>query len=221
MMENRDLRPEMEREEHPIPPRPEEPHGPHPHGPGPHGPHPHEPGPHGPGPHPHGPGGPHGPGPHGPRPHGPHIDRESYEKLDTDGKLFALIQALGHVGRTRFDERGGQSRVLHILPEEGSMTQRELTERLGIQPGSASELVGKLERAGLIERAPSQEDRRTADVRLTPAGLARRQERPERAGLFTALSDEEKQTLLTLLERLHADWSERVPERPAPPAPEK
>ena len=106
------------------------------------------------------------------------------------------------------------------------MTQRELTERLGIQPGSASELVGKLERAGLVERTPSEQDRRTADVRLTEAGRARREQRAaaeerQRSGLFAALSDEEKQTLLSLLERLYADWSERAPERPAPPpAPE-
>ena len=207
MPENRDIFPEIEEKERPIPPPPppEAPHEPS----RPHGPH----GPHGPG------------GPHEPRGvHGPHIDREIYESLDTDGKLFALIQALGHAGRFRFDERGGQNRVLHILPAEGSMTQRALTERLGIQPGSASELVGKLERAGLISRTPSALDRRTADVSLTPAGLAQREQRAaweqqERTGLFGALSEQEKQTLLTLLERLHADWTERAPERPVPPRP--
>ena len=44
--------------------------------------------------------------------------------------------------------RGGQNRVLTILKEEGEMTQRALTERLGIQPGSASEIIGKLEKGG-------------------------------------------------------------------------
>ena len=102
------------------------------------------------------------------------------------------------------------------------MTQRELTERLGIQPGSASELVGKLERAGLITRTPSETDRRTADIRLTEAGLARRQEQEkEQAGresLFAVLSEEEKQTLLALLEKLHQAWL-ALP-KPEPPRPE-
>lgn len=197
MPETRELLPEVEREAHPIPPRPAEPHEPH--------------GPHGPGPH--GPGCPHGPGgPHGPGPHRPHIDRESYEKLDTDGKLFALIQALGHAGRFRFDERGGQSRALRLLPEQGSMTQRELTERLGIQPGSASELVGKLERAGLVARTPSQTDRRTADVALTEAGRARREQRAameerQRSGLFAVCQDREVNVRLGKIKRANSNPS--------------
>ncbi len=214
------------------PHRPGEPHGPGgAHGPGAHGPGgPHPGGPHGPhgphgpgGPHPggpHDPGGPHGPhGPHGPGgPPAPHIDWEGYKTLDTDGKLLAMIRALGHASRHHIVGRGGQDRALRILGEGQSMTQRELTERLGIQPGSASELVGKLERAGYIRRTPSGTDRRTADIRLTEAGAARRAERGDleksgTAALFTALTEEEKSTLLALLEKLHAAWQEP----PAPP----
>lgn len=172
---------------------------------------------------PHGPHGHHPPPP--PPPHGPHIDPERYEKLDTDGKLLALIRALGHAARFHFDERGGQHRALELLRQDEAMTQRELTERLGIQPGSASELIGKLERAGLVTRTPSETDRRTADVRLTEAGLARRQEREEKEksggqALFAALDEQEKQTLLELLEKLHQSWRDLPrPEPPAPPAP--
>ena len=112
----------------------------------------------------------------------------------------------------------GQGRVLHILSEDGPMTQRELTEKLGIQPGSASEVIGKLERAGLVARTPSEADRRTADVRLTEAGKLHREERQareqaQRPTLFEALTDEEKKTLLATLEKLHASWS-RKPEHP-------
>ena len=140
--------------------------------------------------------------------------------MDTDGKLLALILALGHAGRFHFDERGGQHRALELLRPEGPMTQRDLTERLGIQPGSASELVGKLERAGLISRTPSETDRRTADITLTPAGLARREEgagreREVRQEMFAALTEEEKTTLLGLLEKLHAAWRQMRPEPPA------
>ncbi len=196
----------------PVPPPPP-PHGPH--GPGPHGPH----GPHHapPPPPPHGPHGPHGPGPRG-----PHIDREHYETLDTNGKLFTLIGELGHASRFRFDGRLGQDRALSLLQEGESMTQRELTERLGVRPASASEVVGKLERAGLVTRTPSEADRRTADIRLTDAGLARRkaradQEKEGMADLFAALSEDEKTTLLALLEKLSAAWRDEDP--PAPPEP--
>ena len=221
-MEREDKRPVPETAHGPDEPhrlgghRPGGPHGPRgPHGPG--GPHPggpHDPG----GPHPGGPHGPHGPG----RPPAPHIDWESYKTLDTDGKLLAMIRALGHASRHHIAGRGGQDRALRILGEGQGMTQRELTERLGIQPGSASELVGKLERAGYIRRTVSETDRRTADIRLTEAGAARRAEQGEReksgtAALFTALTEEEKSTLLALLEKLHAAW--QTPPSPPEPTP--
>ena len=198
--------PTEDRPDTPVPPPPPPPHKAHEFGP-------------------HGLGSPHRPGPHGPgRGPGPHIDREHYDALDTDGKLFVLIGELGHASRFLLDGKAGQSRALSLLREGETMTQRELTERLGIRPGSASELIGKLERAGLITRAPSELDRRTADIALTEAGAARRREREGEARtgtaeLFSALTEEEKTALLALLEKLRAAWRELVPEPPAPPPP--
>ena len=68
--------------------------------------------------------------------------------------------------------KGSQKRILMILKENPGITQRELTRHLGIQPGSASEVLGKLESAGLIRRTPSEIDRRTTDITLTEAGAA-------------------------------------------------
>ncbi len=167
---------------------------------------------------------PHEHGPHGPgRGPGPHIGREDYDALDTDGKLFVLIGELGHASRFLLDGKAGQSRALSLLREGETMTQRELTERLGIRPGSASELIGKLEKAGLITRTPSELDRRTADIALTEAGAAHRREREEaRSGtaeLFSALTEEEKTALLALLEKLRAAWGEIAPPPPPPHGP--
>lgn len=149
-------------------------------------------------------------GPH--RGHHRPMDAEEYQTLDTDGKLNAMLHELHHMSRFGMESRGGQGRILKILAEEGGMTQRSLTEKLGIQPGSASEVIGKLERAGFITRSENAEDRRTADVCLTDAGReqleAKKQEKPD---LFSALSEEEKDQLLVLLEKLRADWREKFP----------
>ena len=93
------------------------------------------------------------------------------------------------------------------------MTQRELTSRLRIQPGSASEVLGKLEAAGLITRAQSESDKRTTDVTLTPAGRetakeAAAQRAARNAQMFSCLSEAEKAALLALLERVNAAWDE-------------
>ena len=95
---------------------------------------------------------------------------ERYPTLDVNNKLIWNIRDIGHTMRQLFEGKGSQKRVLMMLRENPGLTQRALTERLGVQPGSASEVVGKLEVAGLLERETSAEDRRTAVLHLTGAG---------------------------------------------------
>lgn len=145
-------------------------------------------------------------------------DKSKYNAMDIQTKLILNLRDIGHVIRFLYEGRGSQKRILILLNREGEMTQSELTEKLGVQPGSASEVVRKLESAGLIERTPSAADHRTTDIRLTKEGkalaeetLLKRQIRHQE--MFACLSDEEKSTLLSLTEKLNADWSERYHER--------
>lgn len=137
--------------------------------------------------------------------------KEQYDFLDRNDKVIRNLWDIGHTMRHISEGKGSQKRVLMTLLENDPMTQRELTERLGIQPGSASEVIGKLEAAGLILRTPSEADRRTTNILLTDAGqaaaedaLAKRQERHQ--NMFASLSEDETETLLRLLEKLNADW---------------
>ncbi|MBQ9663575.1 MAG: MarR family transcriptional regulator [Oscillospiraceae bacterium] len=146
----------------------------------------------------------------GPRP--PKLSDEQYTLLNTEEKLAVQLRELGHMSRHHLESKGGQGRILSILAQEGVMTQRVLTEKLGIQSGSASEVIGKLERAGLVERSENENDRRTSDVCLTELGRAQSAEATrERPDLFSALNEEEKLQLLTLLEKLSTDWKTRFP----------
>lgn len=132
-----------------------------------------------------------------------------YAELDTSAKILAQLSTLSHQSHMISGGRGGQKRILHILDKEGSMTQRELTERLNIQPGSASEIIKKLEGAGYILRTVNEADRRTADISLTDAGkaLAVENNKENVSGeLLSALSGDEAAQLLNLLEKLSADW---------------
>lgn len=136
---------------------------------------------------------------------------ERYHSADVNDKLIINLRDMGQTIRLLYEGKGSQKRILIILLEVGSLTQRELTTRLGVQPGSASEVIAKLENAGLIQRSVSPSDRRTAIIRLTPEGehLAKdaaedRLRRHEE--MFSCLTDPEKQTLLGLMERVCADW---------------
>lgn len=133
----------------------------------------------------------------------------NYEEMSIDEKLFALLNRLGRAGHGGFNGKSSQNRILHILSKSGRMTQRELTQQLGIQPGSASEIIKKLETAGLVTRQSNSEDRRTVDIALTDAGKAQAEGSNAQYAdhaLFDVLSDEEKQQLLALLEKLGHQW---------------
>lgn len=143
--------------------------------------------------------------------------KHRYESLDVHNKLIWNLRDISHTMRRTAEGRGSQKRILIVLRETGRITQRELTERLGIRPGSASEVIGKLEAAGLLIRTPSSIDRRTADIALTAAGLAeaetaaaQRAERHEK--MFSCLSDAEKCVLLGLLERVNTSWDAQFEE---------
>lgn len=136
---------------------------------------------------------------------------EQLEAAKLHNKLVLHFWDIAHTMRCISEGKGSQKRIVMILQETGPITQRELTEHLGIQPGSASEVLGKLEAAGLILRTPSKTDRRTADICLTASGkkaaevaCAQRQVRHQQ--MFSGLSDGEKETLLHLLEKLNVDW---------------
>lgn len=141
-----------------------------------------------------------------------YMDRRPAEAIN--GRLIILLRDISHTMRSLYEGKGSQKRILMLLRETGTLTQRELTARLGIQSGSASEVIAKLEHMGLIVRTLSETDRRTADITLTEEGLrqaaeamAQRQRRHEE--MFSALSGAEKAQLLSLLEKINADWETR------------
>lgn len=141
-----------------------------------------------------------------------------YHMLDQDNKLIWNIRDMGQVIVSLAEGKASQNRILIILHEVGVITQRELTERLDVQPGSASEVIGKLENAGLIARVPSEKDRRTSDIRLTEVGKikaveAAAQRKERHTEMFSCLSEEDKADLLMLLEKVNYAWRHRSSER--------
>jgi DNA-binding MarR family transcriptional regulator len=131
-----------------------------------------------------------------------------YSLKDIDDKILLNLRDLGMRLRFLYDGKDSQRRALILLLKSGSMSQRELTERLSIKPGSMSEVLAKLENKGMIEKTPLETDKRTAMVSLTEQGTATALEAMEyrmekRVEMFSSLDDDEKITLLLLLERIN------------------
>ncbi|MGN0635068.1 MAG: MarR family winged helix-turn-helix transcriptional regulator [Acutalibacteraceae bacterium] len=139
-----------------------------------------------------------------------------YHSADVQEKLILNLRDIFHMMQMQYEGRASQKRILIILHECGTLTQKDLTERLGIQPGSVSEILSKLENAGLIARIPNETDRRTADISLTDMGAEQASEAAEQRQkrheeMFSCLTQEEQATLLSMLEKIHMDWEGRFP----------
>lgn len=101
----------------------------------------------------------------------------------------------------------GRGRMLSVLNDSGAMSQTQLAARLAIRPQSLSELLAKSEAEGFVERRQSDEDKRQTIVSITEAGRNRvalfREAHRSRAEKFCSpLTEEEKTTLMALLEKL-------------------
>lgn len=106
----------------------------------------------------------------------------------------------------------GQGRLLILLLEKGTLTQRELIELTGRRSATLSEQLENLEKNGYITRTRNEQDRRNIDVALTPLGQEAaknvQKERAERARTcFMELDNDDKAQLFQLLERLLTFWN--------------
>ncbi len=139
--------------------------------------------------------------------HGP-MGRPFPPMPDPDSLMGLWIRSHKALEHMPADHRGVR-RVLRLLElGGGSLSQRELTELMGVQPGSLSELLGKMETRGLISRLRSEEDHRRVTVSLTEAGKTKAAERGPR-DLFAALDEDEKEQLKGLLTKLITSWEGR------------
>lgn len=78
-----------------------------------------------------------------------------------------------------YDLGSGQWYALHHLATEGPLTQRDLTERLGVERATVSGIVSILARKGLVEQTSVPGDARLRQVELTDIGRQRCEEIPD------------------------------------------
>ncbi len=93
--------------------------------------------------------------------------------------------------------------------KRGGVTMSELSRMLLVSNGNATAVVDRLEADGLVRRTPSENDRRTIFVALTPEGLTRFESlaaghETEVGKLFDRVSDADIDTLTEILKRMGA-----------------
>jgi MarR family transcriptional regulator, organic hydroperoxide resistance regulator len=100
-----------------------------------------------------------------------------------------------------------------VMWESGPLTMGELGDRLGLDYGTVTPLVKRLEAAGLVTRQRRPDDERTVQVTLTEDGVRLREKAigvPSSIGEVMALEMPELITLKGSLEHLSSNVAARL-----------
>jgi MarR family transcriptional regulator, organic hydroperoxide resistance regulator len=109
-----------------------------------------------------------------------------------DQDRIAIVHQFGRTYRafmSAFEAHVGQPmprwRILLALHEQGGeLSQKQLVERLRVDPGALTRQLKSLETLGWISRSMDERDNRVTNVRLTEAGMSATQESLPRRNAF-------------------------------------
>lgn len=132
-------------------------------------------------------------------------------------RLFEVSLVVADHAERGLADRGltrPRAQVLWQLAEPPPMTQRELSERLGVSPRNVTGLIDGLEGSGHVRRASHPTDRRATLLELTDLGARvvtelRRDHRELAEQVFGGLAPRERRGFLAAVEHVLS----RVPRR--------
>jgi MarR family transcriptional regulator, organic hydroperoxide resistance regulator len=132
-------------------------------------------------------------------------DEELNQQIaDSVGELVRHAHDLGQSIATGFGLSVSDSKALFML--EAPMTMKDLGLRMGCDPSFVTTVADALEKRGLARREPSERDRRSKNLVLTPDGQALRAkllaELSARAPWCITLDNTERRCLLTLMRKM-------------------
>lgn len=126
-------------------------------------------------------------------------------------QLSSLMDYSTHFIYHFLGRRRGQGRILRLLNEYGELTQQELQCKLGIQSGSLSEILSKLEAVEFIRRERDDADKRRVIVSITDKGLEDLRQHEilrlkRQAVLYDGLTAAEQEEMIRILMKLQKNW---------------
>ncbi|MEH6695637.1 MAG: MarR family transcriptional regulator [Hyphomonas sp.] len=137
--------------------------------------------------------------------------------------LRQITQAIDLYSKHLLKETGltsPQLLVLHAVNAQGREKPTDIARTVNLSQGTITSIVDRLERAGLVARERSAEDKRVIEVVVTEAGRARLKNAPEPLqqnflAAFNALAEWEKTLLVSSVQRIaammHADGLDAAP----------
>lgn len=117
-----------------------------------------------------------------------------------EGELREFLRVKHDTTLPRFDVMAA------LYRRRDGVSMSELSRMLLVSNGNATTVVDRLEKDGLVRRTPSETDRRTVFVALTPEGLTQfeglaSEHEAEVSRLFAGLSEADLDSLTEILKR--------------------
>ena len=102
----------------------------------------------------------------------------------------------------------GQPKVLEYLIEHDGVAQKDIAEACIIEPATATSLLARMEKTGLIDRRSREDDKRYILVYLTEKGRARAEASVNvlsdvEEHVFEGFSDAEREAFFSYLEQVN------------------
>lgn len=141
-------------------------------------------------------------------------------RSETIGQLHASARLVRTALAARLNGHGfhaGQDQVMLALFGEDGQTPGQLASRLGVKPPTITKTINRLSAQGHLEKRPSSEDQRQANVFLTATGreairdIERAVRKTERQAL-KGLDKKERRALTRLLARIEENLTRAAPD---------
>ncbi|OUI93850.1 MarR family transcriptional regulator [Acetobacter persici] len=136
---------------------------------------------------------------------------DDWDPLRHPGHYFSRIaRGLTRIGDVRLRHLGfatAQLPVLTALKDRTALSQKELAKWAKVEQPTMAQMLSRMERDGLVHRAPDPEDKRSSLISLTDATLeklpaGRAVLRQGNSEMTKGLTEEEVEMLVSLLRRV-------------------
>lgn len=106
----------------------------------------------------------------------------------------------------------GQPQILEVLLKNGESSQREIAKKIHVSPSSVTVSIKRMQKAGLVEKSPNENDLRYNKIKITERGkeVLRKCEAEFNmidSKMFSGFTDEEIVSFKNTIERIIGNLS--------------
>jgi DNA-binding MarR family transcriptional regulator len=140
-------------------------------------------------------------------------DRINLDDWTLLSQVSQIFRSVSDAFTDQVDIPRGQATVLCVVAKQDGLTQSEIAEQLSVQGATVTNMLQRLEEAGLVHRRRDPEDNRLVRVYLTGAGRQKELSINEKFGslqeqIFKGIGEEERVILRRWLQQMAMNLTE-------------